>query len=215
MKRVEPISQLEEGIQVIPFWTDNDRFTLVVNSIDKTIASYINKNTQVYNRFGKLLSDNTEIFDITKDGYPITKQAPLQFNSPNELFTVVEKNDSIQIRQTRSKKEIKTRLKEKELLQISWAEDNKHVLLLMKAKTKNKTEKINQNKLLLAIFDLQKKKTVKMFDDIGASNFRLIGNYLLLDNGIGRNSTIEILKLDSLDKTKKIKINGGSSLRKI
>ncbi|MBK7229710.1 MAG: hypothetical protein IPH97_12805 [Ignavibacteriales bacterium] len=215
LKRVEPISQLEEGIQVIPFWTDNDRFTLVVNSIDKTIASYINKNTQVYNRFGKLLSDNTEIFDITKDGYPITKQAPLQFNSPNELFTVVEKNDSIQIRQTRSKKEIKTRLKEKELLQISWAEDNKHVLLLMKAKTKNKTEKINQNKLLLAIFDLQKKKTVKMFDDIGASNFRLIGNYLLLDNGIGRNSTIEILKLDSLDKTKKIKINGGSSLRKI
>jgi hypothetical protein len=65
--KVETITQLEDGIQVIPFWMDNDRFTLIINSIDKSIASYINKNTQVYNRFGKLLSDNTEIYDLTKD----------------------------------------------------------------------------------------------------------------------------------------------------
>jgi hypothetical protein len=215
LNKVELITQLEEGIQIIPFWTDNDRFTLVINSIDKTIASYVNKNIQVYNRFGKLLSDNTEIFDLTKDGYPITKQAQLHFNSPNELFTVIEKNDSIQIRQTRSKKEIKTRFKEKELVQINWAEDNKHVLLLMKRKNKNKIENIIQEKSLLAVFDLQKKKTIKMFDEIGLLNFRLVGNYLLLDNGIGRNAFIEIVALDSLDKTKKLKVNGGCSLRRI
>ena len=82
VNKVESITRLEEGIQVIPFWTDNDRFTLIINSIDKTIASYVNKNTQVYNRFGKLLSDNTEIFDLTKDGYPITKQPSLNYKSP-------------------------------------------------------------------------------------------------------------------------------------
>lgn len=215
LNKVELITQLEEGIQIIPFWTDNDRFTLVINSIDKTIASYVNKNIQVYNSFGKLLSDNTEIFDLTKDGYPITKQAPLKLNSSNELFTVVEKNDSIQIRQTRSKKEIKTRFKEKELLQINWAEDNKHILLLMQTKSKNKSENIIQEKTLLAVFDLQKKKTIKMFEEIGSRNFRLIGNYLLFDNGIGRNSFIEVVALDSLDNIKKLKINGGCSLRKI
>ncbi len=58
---------------------DNDRFTLVINSIDKTIASYVNKNIQVYNRFGKLLSDNTEVYDLTKDGYPITKLPAINY----------------------------------------------------------------------------------------------------------------------------------------
>ena len=47
VNKVESITQLEEGIQVIPYWIDNNRFTLVINSIDKTIASYINKNIHI------------------------------------------------------------------------------------------------------------------------------------------------------------------------
>lgn len=214
-KRTELITQLTDGIQIIPFWLDNDRFTLVINAIDLTIASYINKNTQVYNRFGKLLSDNTEVFDITKDGYPVTKISRLQLTSPNEMFTVIEKNDSVQIKQTKSRKEIKTRFKNKTIMQIKWAEDNKHVLLLMK--TKVPKENINQDdvSVLLALFDLQKKKTVKMYSGIGVQNFRIIGNYLLFDNGVGKKSEIEIVKIDDVGKIQKIKVHGGCSLRRI
>ena len=214
-KRTELITQLTDGIQIIPFWLDNDRFTLVINSVDLTIASYINKNTQVYNRFGKLLSDNTEVFDITKDGYPVTKISRLQLTSPNEMFTVIEKNDSVQIKQTKSRKEIKTRFKNKTIMQIKWAEDNKHVLLLMK--TKVPKENINQDdvSVLLALFDLQKKKTVKMYSGIGVQNFRIIGNYLLFDNGVGKKSEIEIVKIDDVGKIQKIKVHGGCSLRRI
>lgn len=214
-KKTELITQLADGIQIIPFWLDNDRFTLVINSIDLTIASYINKNTQVYNRFGKLLSDNTEVFDITKDGYPITITGKVQFTSPNEMFTIIEKNDSIQIKQSKSKKEIKTRFKDKKFLQIKWAEDSKHVLLLMKSKVKKEILNQENENVLLALFDLQKKKTVKMFTNTGVNNFRLIGNYLLLDNGVGKKSEIEIVNLNDLEKVKKIKVNGGCSLRKI
>jgi len=213
--KVESISQLEEGIQVIPFWNDNDRFTLVINSIDKTIASYINKNTQVYNRFGKLLSDNTEIYDLTKDGYPITKQPSINYKSPNELFAVIEKNDSIYIRQQKSKKEIKTRFISKKILQLGWAENNKHLIMLLKPKDQQKHSTNDIEKTLLAIFDLQRKKTVKMFDTYGYKRFVLIGDFLIFDNGFGRDSHIEMFKLESLSDYKTIKINGGCGLRNI
>mgnify|MGYP001193141358 FL=1 len=215
VNKVESITQLEEGIQVIPFWTDNDRFTLVINSIDKTIASYINKNTQVYNRFGKLLSDNTEIYDLTKDGYPITRLPSINYKSPNELFTVIEKNDSIYIRQQKSKKEIKTRFTSKKILQLGWADNNKHLILLLKSTDQLKQSSNDIEKTLLAIYDLQKKKTVKMFETVGYKRFVLIGDFLIFDNGFARDSHIEIFKLESLSNYKTIKINGGCGLRNI
>jgi len=214
-KKTELITQLADGIQIIPYWLDNDRFTLVINSIDLIIASYINKNTQIYNRFGKLLSDNTEVFDITKDGYPITKTSKLQLTSPNEMFTFIEKNDSVQIKQSKSPKEIKTRFKNKTLLKIKWAEDNKHVLLLMKPKTNKETINQTEENILLALFDLQKKKTIKIFNQNGVANFRVIGTYLLLDNVVNKKFEVDIIKLDDVESVKKIKVNGGCSLRNI
>jgi len=215
INKVESITRLEEGIQVIPFWTDNDRFTLVINSVDKTIASYVNKNTQVYNRFGKLLSDNTEIFDLTKDGYPVTKLPSLNYKSPNNFFSVFEKNDSIQLMLLKSKKEINTGFINKKLLQIEWAENNKHLVLLMILKLERPAELNDYPKSLLVVFDLQMKKTVKMFDAEGLKRFVLIGDFLIFDSGIGRDSHIEVFNLSSLQKIKTIKVTGGCSLRNI
>ncbi len=70
-------------------------------------------------------------------------------------------------------------------------------------------------KSILTIFDLQKKKTVKMFETVGSNRFVLIGDFLIFDNGIGKDSHIEIFKLDSLSNYKTIKINGGCGLRNI
>jgi len=215
VKKVESITQLEDGIQIIPFWMDNDRFTLVINSIDKTIASYVNKNIQIYNRFGKLLSDNTEVYDLTKDGYPITKLPTVNFKSPNELFTVVEKNDSILVRQQKSKKEIKTGFLFQIIQQLGWAENNKHLIMLIKSNDQEKKSANNVSKNLLVIYDLQKKKVVKKFDIVGYTRFVLIGDFLIFDKGFGKDSSIEIVKLESLSNYKTIKINGGCGLRNI
>ncbi|KAB2849078.1 MAG: hypothetical protein F9K42_07885, partial [Ignavibacterium sp.] len=35
LKKAEFITQLEDGIQIIAYWLDKDRFTLIINSIDK------------------------------------------------------------------------------------------------------------------------------------------------------------------------------------
>jgi hypothetical protein len=165
----------------------------------------------VYNRFGKLLSDNTEVYDLTKDGYPITKMPALNFTSPNGLFTLVEKNDSIFVRQQKSKKEINAELSGK-VLKLDWAENNKHLIMIIES---NDQEKLSANTTVLAIFDLQKKKTVKMFDIENGNRFVLIGDFLIFDKGFGKDSHIEIFKLESLSNHKTIKINGGCGLRNI
>jgi hypothetical protein len=215
IRKVEFITQLEDGLQIIPFWTDNDRFSLVINSIDKTIASYVNKNIQVYNHFGKLLSDNTEIFDLTKDGYPITKLPQINYQSPNQLFTIVEKKDSIIIQHLKSKKEIKTRFVNKKLLQIIWAENNRNLVMLMIPKSDVKNDLRDYKNASLAIFDLQKKKTVKLIAGVGVKHFVLISDFLIFESGIGRDSDIQIFKINSLENIKTIKINGGCGLRSI
>lgn len=215
LNKTELITQLEDGIQVIPFWTDNDRFTLVINSVDKVIASYINKNIQVYNRFGKLLSDNTEIFDLTKDGYPVTKLPSLNFKSPNGLFEVVERKDSIYIRQQKSQKEIRTSFKSKKILQLGWAENNKQLIILFRTDNELTNIKTDPPKSMLAIYDLQKQKIVKTFSLSENNRFVLIGDFLIFDNGIGRDSYIKIFKLETLSDFRIIKINGGCGLRNI
>ena len=214
-KKVELISQLEEGIQIIPFWTDNDRFTLIINSIDKTVASYVNKSTQVYNQFGKLLSDNNETFDLTKDGFPVTNFPPLQYVSPSEKQKVAVIKDTIKIQQFEPKNDFEFYIEDKEIKQIGWNENNKKVIILLLHK--NETDVIQKDKISssLIIFDLDKQKIVKTFEGAGYKRFVLIGDFLIFDNSFGRDSFIEILNLKSLNEERKIKITGGCGLKNI
>ncbi len=214
-KKVQQIAHLDEGIQIIAFWNDNDRFTLVINSIDKTIASYINKNTQVYNRFGKLLSDNNEIFDLTKDGYPVTKLPQPKYTSPNKMFNIVEKNDSIFIQQKNVKTLFKTEFTGKVIKQIGWADNNKHLILLLMDIAK--PDELSKTKIssTLIVFDLKQKKTAVSFNGIGYKRFVLIGDLLIFDNGFGRDSYIEMFSLSSLKDKQNIKISGGCGLNNI
>ena len=214
LNKVEFITQLEDGIQIIAYWLDDDRFALIINSIDKTIASYVNKNTQLYNRFGKLLSDKTEIFDLTKDGYPVTKMPDPEFNSPNEMFTLIEKNDSLLVQQNSSKKVHPINIRSKKAVQLGWAENNRNLILLLNDKNQvNESDGLSQS--LLAIYDLKEKKIKKIFNDVPLRHFVLIGDFLIFDSGIGRDSHIRIFNLSSMSDFRTIKINGGCSLKNI
>lgn len=212
--KAEFITQLEDGIQIIAYWLDDDRFALVINSIDKTIASYVNKNTQLYNRFGKLLSDKTEIFDLTKDGYPVTKLPDPQYISPNEMFTVFEKNDSVVVKQNSSQKEIRTSFFNKKIIQIAWAENKRNLIMLLSNEKDDKDRDDSKNSII-AVYDLKEKKAKKIFNDVPVKNFVLIGDFLIFDSGKGRDSHIMIFNLNTLSDFKTIKINGGCSLKNI
>lgn len=213
-KKVQPIAKLEEGIQVSCFWIDNDRFTIIVNSIDKTIASYVNKSTQVYNKFGKLLSDNIEIFDLTRDGYPVIKYPELKTTSDNNLFTVSEKNDSIQIIQNSDSKIFRTRFVNKKLKQIGWADNNK-ILVLLLIDEGNKEKIKNPVTSSLIVYNLQHKKVIKSFEGLGYKRFVLIGDFLIFDDIVGRDYLIKILDLNFTDKFVTVNPQSGCGLRSL
>ncbi len=214
LKKAEFITQLEDGMQIIAYWLDGDRFTLIINSIDKVIASYVNKNTQLYNRFGKLLSDKTEIFDLTKDGYPITKMPEPQFVSPNEMFTITEENDSLTILQNLSRKEIKTSFYNKKVMQTAWAENKRNLILLLIDDKENK-DTIDQIIPLIAVIDLKEKMIKTIFNNIPLKHFILIGDFLIFDSGIEKDLHIRIFNLHEMADFKTIKINGGCSIQNI
>ncbi len=214
LKKAEFITQLEDGIQIIAYWLDKDRFTLIINSIDKVIASYVNKNAQLYNKFGKLLSDKTEIFDLTKDGYPISRMPEPQYVSPNEMFTIIEKNDSLVILQKPSDKEIKTNFYRKKLIQADWAENKRNLILLLTDKSENK-DTIEQMNSFIAILDLKDKKAKTIFKNLPLKYFILIGDFLIFDSGIERDLHIRIFNLNKMADFKIIRINGGCSIKNI
>ncbi len=214
-QKVVQITQLEDGIQIIPYWMDDNRFALVINSIDKTIASYINKNTQLYNRFGKLLSDQNEIFDLTKHGYPVTRLPSPKFTSPNGLFSIKENNDSILVVLSTRNAVLQTGLTNQRIRNIGWAENNKHVILLTSEIESSDNKAIDKTTTTLVIYDLQAKKIIKSFTQPGLKRFVLIGDFLIFESGFGKDSTLEIFSLKSLEEYKKIKIAGGCGIRNI
>lgn len=87
--------------------------------------------------------------------------------------------------------------------------------MLLKSEDQLKQTSINSSKTLLIIYDLQKKKAVKIFDTIGYKRFVLIGDFLIFDKGIDKDSHIEIFKLESLSVHKTIKVTGGCGLSNI
>ncbi|MDT3695126.1 MAG: hypothetical protein ROY99_01965 [Ignavibacterium sp.] len=214
LKKAEFITQLEDGIQIIAYWLDKDRFTLIINSIDKIIASYVNKNTQVYNKFGKLLSDKTDIFDLTKDGYPVTRMPEPQYVSPDEMFTIIEEKDSLGILQNSSNKEIKTPFYKKKVVQAGWAENKRNLILLLTEKKENK-DTTEQMSSFIAVLDLKEKKTKTLFNNLPLKYFILIGDFLIFDSGIDKALHIRIFNLNKMADFKIIKLNGGCSIKNI
>ena len=127
----------------------------------------------------------------------------------------VDKPEAFGVVKLNSKQEINTSFTANKLLQIGWADNNKNLVLLMIPNSKVSAEPTDDQNTILAVFDLQIKKTVKIFDDDVVKHFALIGDFLIFDRGIGRDSNIELFNLSSLKHYKSIKVTGGCSLRKI
>jgi hypothetical protein len=140
----------------------------------------------------------------------------LKYKSPNELFSVIEKNDSVQVIQNTRNSILHTGITNKIIRNIGWAENNKHVVFLLTDKdTDNKNDSNTKFVSTLIIFDLHLKKSVKSYTGAGLKRFVLIGDLLIFDNGVGKDSFIKIFNLNSLQDYQEIKISGGCGLRNI
>ena len=211
VNKSELIQTLKPAIQLYSYWMDTERFRVVAVSFDEVVASYINKNALTFNYFGKLLSDENELFDLVKNGYPVI-ETPLLFTlSPMKRFEVISKNDTLFIRNNFDETENKLDLLKNNLLKISWTEDLRYVVLMMKNNSAGNTD-ISHT---IVVYDLLKKKIVKTFEEKGIKSFLLLGDYLIYDFKSSQNYAINIFKLSSFDIVKTISLKDGCALKSL
>lgn len=209
--KADLIKKLGDVIQIYSYWDNIGRFVVISNSIDITIASYVNKNKQVFNSFGKLLLDENEVFDISKDGYPLPDVPDLKLTSPKERFMVFEKADSIFIRNNYNNEEMFVSSDYERIINIQWAENLKQVVFLVLSKSDDSE---NPNTKLF-IFDVIEKKAVKTFNEIGKKRFLLYGDFLFYESGLNKSAFVKIFKLSELKEAGVINIKGGCALRSL
>jgi hypothetical protein len=211
INKSELIQSLKPAIQLYSYWMDNDRFRVVAVSFDDIVASYINKNTLTFNYFGKLLSDENELFDLVKNGYPVVETPPLQNESPLKRFGIVSKNDSLFVKNNYDNSERKLNLIKNNLVKIAWADNLQQVIFMMKEPSSDKTDISHR----IIIYDLLKKKIVKTFEEKGIKSFLLLGDYLMYDFKSGQNNAINIFKLSSMNNYKTISLKDGCALKSL
>lgn len=210
-EKSEFLQSLKPAIQLYSYWMDNDRFRVVSISFDDIVASYLNKNTLTFNYFGKLLSDENELFDLVKNGYPVIESPALSIISPMKRFEVISKNDSLFIRNNYDGTEKKLNLLKNNLVRIAWADNLQNVILFMKRQSSDKTD-LSHN---IIVYDLLKKKIVMTFEEKGIKSFVLLGDYLIYDYRPFQNYSINIFQLSTMKNIKTITLKDGCALKSL
>lgn len=211
IEKSELLQSLKPAIQLYSYWMDNERFRVVAISFDEIVASYLNKNALTFNYFGKLLSDENELFDLVKTGYPVVESASLNNVSPMKRFEVIAKNDSLYIRNNYDGVDKKLNLLKNNLVKIGWADNFQNMVLFMKQPSSDKTDASHN----LIIYDLLKKKIVKTFEEKGIKSFVLLGDYLIYDYKSSQNFSINIFQLSLMKNIKTLSLKDGCALKSL
>lgn len=205
-KKPNLINQFSPSIQIYSFWMDINRYKIVRVYFDEIVASYVVKNSLVYNPFGKLLSEENEVFDLVKSGYPVKEKVAPKFYSPDRKFQIKIVEDSVLIQKENVEK-TKKLLQNKNIIDLVWADNQKHLIIFyedIKSKTKN-----------ILLFDLKNNRIVKTFDEKGIKNFLVIGNYLIFDFIENNSQLIEVFNIEKLLSVKKISLGKNSYLKNV
>lgn len=205
-KHIELLNTFSPSIQIYSFWIDINRYKFVRVYFDDVVASYVNKNSLIYNPFGKLLSEENAVFDLVKSGYPVKETLNLVLQSNDKKYQIKIFSDSVSIfnkELNRSKKV----LENKNILDITWADNQKHLIIFYEDKT-NKAKNI-------LLFDLINNKIVWTFDNKGIKNFLSIGNYLIFDYLENNSQKIEIFNIEKLLTVNKISFGRNNYLKNV
>lgn len=211
VEKSELLHSLKPAIQLYSYWMDNDRFRVVAISFDEIVASYLNKNSLTFNYFGKLLSDENELFDLVKNGYPVVESPALNNISPMKRFEIIAKNDSLYIRNNYDGTDKNLNLLKNNLVKISWADNLQNVILFSREQSADNTDAGHN----LIIYDLLKKKIVKTFEEKGIKSFLLLGDYLIYDYKSSQSYTINIFQLSLMQHIKTLSLRDGCALKSL
>jgi hypothetical protein len=89
------IKEIGNGMQVFTSWETGNAFRVILNSVNKTVASYIEQHTQIFSEFGKQLVDETKTYNLIADGYPKPLERSINSESPDGKFSIFSGRDSV------------------------------------------------------------------------------------------------------------------------
>jgi hypothetical protein len=210
------VEELGSGLQVFTQWKDENNFRIIINSFDKTKFNFINHRSMLFNIYGKKLEDKTQIYDITKQGYPQLPEKEINLTSPDKKYTVKEnKDDSAAVYlYVNGAKEFITSIS-KELKQVEWKDDKVFISSISIEPDNESLYSDNPETSKLFIYSLKQNKILKMWKGSGVKYFFIIKDKIIFDTGFGDHSKIIIYNYEKQKTVEEIKIDGGCGLKNI
>lgn len=209
--KAEYLTMIGDAIQIYSYWSDEGNFNLFINSFDPKVNTYIIQNKQLYNQFGRILTDESETFDLLISGYPKFKFKEAKLNSYDGKFRLLNIADSIFVRNQKEKQRIFLQETDQRLNDVEWISEKSLLIYSTIIKENRKQTEV----ATLNIYNTEKKEILKSFTGLSLFRFAITNDFLIFDSGFGRNSKILILNLVDLSEFAKINIAGGCGLRNI
>jgi len=211
------VKEIGSGLQVFSRWESETVFRIVINSWDKEVSTYINQKTIIFNTYGRILQEETQTYDVTTDGYPRLPKIKPDSLSPSGRFQVSYKegkNDSVFLVQRKNNNQYFITTINKPVNEISWSDDRDFIFISTLDVTPSNRSIFTRepNTSSLYAYSISDKKIIKEWTGSGYKNFFTISDFLIFDDGFGRNSSICIYDFKKNKIIKQIKIKGGCGL---
>jgi len=212
LSETKQIDNLGSGLQLTARWNDDENLEVNYTSVDKTIASYVNQYTKVYDHYGKLVDSEVKTFDIEKSGFPQLIPPRNSTISPSGKYGVSIKSDSVFLKIAGSDIIEFIAVMKHNLNKLKWSE-NEEYLFISTLDLNNETIKTrNPQTSELFIYSLTAHSLIDAFSGAGLKNFFTLNDLLIYDDGFDNNSKINIYDLRQRKVVDVIKPRDGCGL---
>jgi hypothetical protein len=201
----ELISEIGNAVQLYTNWSGNN-YKIQFTRFDLKYSSHINKFSQTYSRFGKLLKEEKESFNFITDRYPDFYIPHNPLIAPSGNFGIKHLQDSIYLNVAGSSQKILIDLTTKVISKVGWSEEESFVFITTDggpSRDKSST---------LYIFDIANTSITQKFNSDKTIYFYITKDLLIFDNTFAGQSTIEIFNYRKNANVNVLKLWGGCGL---
>jgi hypothetical protein len=129
LSETKQIDNPGSGLQFTARWNDDENLEVIYTAVDKTIASYVNQYTKVYDHYGKLVDSEVKTFDIEKSGFPQLIPPRNSSISPSGKYGVSFKSDSVFLKTGGTDTLKFVTIMKHSLNKLKWSDDEEYLFI--------------------------------------------------------------------------------------
>jgi len=205
---VELIREIGDAVQLLADWIDKNYY-IQLTRFDMKISSHINKINQIYSPFGKLIKEETEIFDFIKDGFPPFEISRTLLISPSGNFGITQSADSVFLSIAGVDGKVFVDSTGGKITEVKWNSEENFVFFT----TRNNEENIKRNNSTeIYIYDVVHQKLTKKLSSEYKMNFIIVNDLLIFDTSLNNQSSIAVYDYKKDEDVSSIQVRGGCGL---